>query len=319
MLIALFGPTSSGKTRLSVELAGRIRRDLGVEPVIISADSRQVYKYMNLGTSKTTPEQMRGIRHEMIDVTEPVRKLELESYAKLAREHIAECHRVGRLPFVVGGTGTHVNALLGGWEVDQIGVARTSLRRHFPRALAADAYQTLRRLDRARRPGCTRTTTKGSSTRSPWRCRGAMHGPPRALDRPTRSCSDSTPASRGSTSGSLEPMTIRCAPACTTRSVRWLTGTAWTRRCAATAGKARTRCSTRTDTGVLRAGRRACKLVADLNASELAAVREQVVQHIRMYARRQRGWFRKLPSVQMIGSAAQGFALLAAGRGVGDG
>jgi tRNA dimethylallyltransferase len=148
MLIALFGPTSSGKTRLSVELAGRIRRDLGVEPVIISADSRQVYKYMNLGTSKTTPEQMRGIRHEMIDVTEPVRKLELESYAKLAREHIAECHRVGRLPFVVGGTGTHVNALLGGWEVDQIGVARTSLRRHFPRALAADAYQTLRRLDR---------------------------------------------------------------------------------------------------------------------------------------------------------------------------
>lgn len=48
-------------------------------------------------------------------------------------------------------------------------------------------------------------------------------------------------------------------------------------------------------------------------------MREQVVQHIRMYARRQRGWFRKLPSVQMIGSAAQGFALLAAGRGVGDG
>jgi tRNA A37 N6-isopentenylltransferase MiaA len=60
------------------------------------------------------------------------------------------------------------------------------------------------------------------------------------------------------------------------------------------------------------------KLVADLDASELA-VREQVVQHIRMYARRRRGWFRKLPSVQMIGSAAQGFALLAAGRGVGDG
>lgn len=61
------------------------------------------------------------------------------------------------------------------------------------------------------------------------------------------------------------------------------------------------------------------KLVADLDASELAAVREQVVQHIRVYARRQRGWFRKLPSVQMIGSAAQGFAVLAAGRGVGDG
>lgn len=192
MLIALFGPTSSGKTRLSVELAGRIRRDLGVEPVIISADSRQVYKYMNLGTSKTTPEQMRGIRHEMIDVTEPVRKLELESYAKLAREHIPECHRVGRLPFVVGGTGTHVNALLGGWEVDQIGVARTSLRRLFPRAWRRTRTRRCVVWTGARRPGCTLTTTKGSSTRSPWRCRGAMHGPPRALDRPTRSCSDST-------------------------------------------------------------------------------------------------------------------------------
>jgi tRNA dimethylallyltransferase len=77
-LVALYGPTSAGKTRASVDLCLRIRDELGLEPMVVSADSRQVYRYMDIGTSKTTPEEMRGIPHTMIDVTEPVRRLELE-------------------------------------------------------------------------------------------------------------------------------------------------------------------------------------------------------------------------------------------------
>src|SRR5712691_3899581 len=74
LLVALYGPTSSGKTALSIDLAERIERELGRRVIIISADSRQVYRYMDIGTSKTTKPEMRGIRHEMIDVLEPIRK-----------------------------------------------------------------------------------------------------------------------------------------------------------------------------------------------------------------------------------------------------
>ena len=149
LLVALYGPTSSGKTALSIDLAKRVERDLGRRVVVISADSRQVYRYMDVGTSKTTTAEMRGVRHEMIDVVEPIRKLELEEYVRLAREHIRNAFDAGELPFVVGGTGVYVKALLEGWAVDRVGAARTALRRDFPRALAGDAYLTLRRLDRA--------------------------------------------------------------------------------------------------------------------------------------------------------------------------
>jgi tRNA dimethylallyltransferase len=149
LLVALYGPTSSGKTATAVETALRVERESGREVVIINADSRQVYRYMDIGTSKTTVEQMRGIRHELLDVTEPARKLELEEYVRLARALISRAFEARAVPFIVGGTGVYVNALLEGWEVDAVGAARASLRRDFPRAMAADAHAVLRRLDRS--------------------------------------------------------------------------------------------------------------------------------------------------------------------------
>lgn len=148
-LVALYGPTSSGKTALSLDLAERVSRELGVEPVVVSADSRQVYRHMDIGTSKTMPDERRGVRHEMIDVAEPVRKFELDEYVRQARGHIDQCFRSAALPMVVGGTAVYVKSLLEGWEVDAVGAARTSLRRDFPRSMADDAYAMLRRLDRA--------------------------------------------------------------------------------------------------------------------------------------------------------------------------
>ena len=122
LLVALFGSTSSGKTALSTNLAERIERELGRRVVIISADSRQVYRYMDIGTSKAT-------------------------YARLARQHISRAFATGDLPLVVGGTGVYVKALVEGWATERVGAVRNELRRDFPRAMLPDAYAMLRRLD----------------------------------------------------------------------------------------------------------------------------------------------------------------------------
>ncbi|TDO49232.1 tRNA dimethylallyltransferase [Kribbella sp. VKM Ac-2527] len=147
LLVALYGPTSAGKTAVSIDLCLRIRDELGLEPMVVSADSRQVYRYMDIGTSKTTPEEMRGVPHTMIDVTEPVRKLELEAFVAEARQHMNACWASGGVPVVVGGTSVYVRSLLEGWEVDAVAEARNAIRRDFPRSMAEDAYAVLARLD----------------------------------------------------------------------------------------------------------------------------------------------------------------------------
>ena len=147
LVVAIYGPTSSGKTALSVRLCQLIAERLDRTPVVISADSRQVYRYMDIGTSKTTVEEMGGVPHHMIDVTEPDRKYELEQYVAAAREHLQRSLDEGGIPVVVGGTGTYVRALLEGWEVDRVGTLRASLRKDFPPGMAVDAHATLERLD----------------------------------------------------------------------------------------------------------------------------------------------------------------------------
>jgi tRNA dimethylallyltransferase len=147
LVVAIYGPTSSGKTALSVGLCQLIAGRLALAPEVISADSRQVYRYMDIGTSKTTVQEMGGIPHWMIDVTEPVRKYELEEYVAAARGHLQRCLDEGGIPVIVGGTGTYLRALFEGWEVDRVGALRSSLRKDFPPGMAADAHATLQRLD----------------------------------------------------------------------------------------------------------------------------------------------------------------------------
>lgn len=147
LLVALYGPTSAGKTAVSVDLCLRIQDELGLPTTVVSADSRQVYRYMDIGTSKTTPEEMRGIPHTMIDVTEPVRKLELETFVSQARGHMEQTWAAGGVPVIVGGTSVYVRSLLEGWEVDAVAEARNAIRRDFPRSMAEDAYAVLSRLD----------------------------------------------------------------------------------------------------------------------------------------------------------------------------
>ena len=78
--VAIYGPTSSGKTALSLEVCEAAARR-GLRPVVLNADSRQVYAGMDIGTSKIKPSQMRGFEHRLLDVAEPSSKLSLEAYA----------------------------------------------------------------------------------------------------------------------------------------------------------------------------------------------------------------------------------------------
>jgi tRNA dimethylallyltransferase len=103
--LAIVGPTASGKTALSVEVAGR----LGAE--IISMDSRSVYRGMDVGTAKPTPEERGGIPHHGIDLVDPSERFSAAEWARLARRLIPEIHGRGAVPMLVGGTGFFLRAL----------------------------------------------------------------------------------------------------------------------------------------------------------------------------------------------------------------
>jgi tRNA dimethylallyltransferase len=107
-LLVIVGPTASGKTALALELAPR----LGAE--IISADSRQVYRGMNVGTAKPTPEERRRVRHHAIDVVDPDQSYDVARYQRDAETALADVAKRGARPLVVGGTGLYVRALVDG-------------------------------------------------------------------------------------------------------------------------------------------------------------------------------------------------------------
>ena len=105
-LIVLTGPTAAGKSHLSIKLAKRINGE------IISADSMQVYKGMDIGTAKITKEEMCGIKHYMMDILEPDEEFNVMIFKSMADECINEIHEKGRIPIIVGGTGFYIQALL---------------------------------------------------------------------------------------------------------------------------------------------------------------------------------------------------------------
>ena len=107
-LIVICGPTGIGKTSIAVEVA---RANNGE---IIGADSMQIYRYMNIGTAKPTPEEQRQVTHHMIDVVDPDAQFDAARFASLARQHVIQLHGRGVIPFVVGGTGLYIKSLLYG-------------------------------------------------------------------------------------------------------------------------------------------------------------------------------------------------------------
>ncbi|WP_404466509.1 tRNA (adenosine(37)-N6)-dimethylallyltransferase MiaA [Planococcus rifietoensis] len=105
-VIAIVGPTASGKTALSIELAKRLNGE------IINGDSMQVYQGMDIGTAKIRPEEMDGIPHHLLDIRDPDESFSVAEYQSLVREKIAEIQQRGKLPIIVGGTGLYVQSVL---------------------------------------------------------------------------------------------------------------------------------------------------------------------------------------------------------------
>ena len=105
-VIVICGPTASGKTGLSIELAKKCNGE------IISADSMQIYKDMNIGTAKVTQEEMQGIKHYMIDIVSPTERYSVAEFKVQAEKAIEEILKKGKTPIIAGGTGLYVNSLI---------------------------------------------------------------------------------------------------------------------------------------------------------------------------------------------------------------
>ncbi|NOX61463.1 MAG: tRNA (adenosine(37)-N6)-dimethylallyltransferase MiaA [Chloroflexi bacterium] len=113
-LIAIVGPTAVGKTAVSLVLAEALDGE------IVSADSRQVYRGMDIGTAKATAEEQARARHHLIDIRDPDQTISLGEFQELAAAAIRAIHARGRLPFLVGGTGQYVRAVVEGWQTPRV-------------------------------------------------------------------------------------------------------------------------------------------------------------------------------------------------------
>ncbi len=105
-IVVLTGPTAVGKTELSIQLA----KVIGGE--IISADSMQVYKHMDVGSAKITPEEMDGVRHYLVDELEPFDEFHVVKFQEYAKKYLNEIYAHGKIPIIAGGTGFYIQALL---------------------------------------------------------------------------------------------------------------------------------------------------------------------------------------------------------------
>jgi tRNA dimethylallyltransferase len=113
-LVAIVGPTAVGKTALALQLADVLPAE------IVSADSRQIYRHMDIGTAKSTPQERQRVRHHLLDIVEPDQPLTLAQYQELAYAAIDEIHCRNFTPLLVGGTGLYVKAVLEGLDIPRV-------------------------------------------------------------------------------------------------------------------------------------------------------------------------------------------------------
>ncbi len=113
-LIAIVGPTGVGKSQLALCLARTFAGE------IVGADSRQVYRHMDIGTAKLTPEELSLVPHHLIDITDPEEDFSLAQYQHLAYQAIDDIHQHEKLPILAGGSGLYVWSVLEGWQVPQV-------------------------------------------------------------------------------------------------------------------------------------------------------------------------------------------------------
>ncbi|MBI3337060.1 MAG: tRNA (adenosine(37)-N6)-dimethylallyltransferase MiaA [Candidatus Staskawiczbacteria bacterium] len=139
-LIVILGPTASGKTQLAIKLAKKFNGE------IISADSRQVYKGMDIGSGKVTKKEMQGIPHYLLDVANPKNKFTVSQYQKLVQVAIKKIRKKDKIPFLVGGSGFYIQSI-----VDEIIIPEVKpdwkLRKELRKKSAKELFLMLKNLD----------------------------------------------------------------------------------------------------------------------------------------------------------------------------
>jgi len=139
-IIVIVGPTASGKSDLAVKLAKKFNGE------VISADSRQVYKGMDIGTGKITKKEMRGIKHYLLDVASPKRRFTVSQYQKLALRAIEKILKKGKVPIICGGTGFYIQAVIDGILLPSV-PPNWELRRKLEKKTPEQLYEFLKKLD----------------------------------------------------------------------------------------------------------------------------------------------------------------------------
>lgn len=111
-IITILGPTAIGKSDLAVSISQYLKKEYNLNSEIISADSRQIYKYLDIGTGKITPDEMKNVPHHMLDIINPDQEYSVFQYAEDANKIIDELLSKNIIPIICGGTGQYINALL---------------------------------------------------------------------------------------------------------------------------------------------------------------------------------------------------------------
>ena len=142
-IIAVVGPTASGKSALAVEIA----RLVGGE--IVSADSRQVYTGLDIGTGKVTKREMRGIPHHLLDVSNPKRAMSVVEYERLATRAIRDILKRGKVPILCGGTGLYIDAVLTDASFPAV-PPNAKLRKELEKLSVEKLFEKLQKLDPSR-------------------------------------------------------------------------------------------------------------------------------------------------------------------------
>ncbi|SFA72761.1 MULTISPECIES: tRNA (adenosine(37)-N6)-dimethylallyltransferase MiaA [unclassified Bacillus (in: firmicutes)] len=135
-LVVIIGPTAVGKTNLSIQLAKRFNGE------IISGDSMQIYKKMDIGTAKITPEEMQGVPHHLIDLKNPDESFSAAEFQELVREKITDITNRGKLPFIVGGTGLYIQSVIYDYQFSDV-VADEKFRRQLEEKAGAVGYEAI--------------------------------------------------------------------------------------------------------------------------------------------------------------------------------
>ena len=139
-LIVILGPTASGKSELAIKLAKKFNGE------VISADSRQVYKEMDIGTGKIPKKEMKGIPHYLLDVSSPKRRFTVVQYRKLALKAINKILKKVHVPFLCGGTGFYIQAIVDGIIIPEV-PPDWKLRKELERKTVKELFNRLKKID----------------------------------------------------------------------------------------------------------------------------------------------------------------------------